>query len=182
MALEQHARRSGLVLLREREGVQQVMGHGGDVALGKALQEHQRPIRVLVEHRRGGGEIEDHGVAGIGAQRLFRQRQKAAPAFPVRKGIEEDRIPPAGIVQQVADGQLQLRGRRRGHDEIAPSGPTRPAGEGESHAQGYRCMRSDQDFADRLCRSSSRRCGRRARCSIRRHAGRGRPERRRLSR
>ena len=115
MALEQQARRGALALLRQRQRVQQVMGHGGDVALGKALQEHQRPLRMLVEQRRSGGEIKGIAVAGIGAQRLFRQRQKPGGPFPIREGIEEHRVPSARGVRRVTHGQQHLRRRSRGH-------------------------------------------------------------------
>src|SRR5438046_900046 len=75
----------------------------------------------------GGGGREDRGGAGRGARRLWRERTKAAPAFPAGKGFGEHRIPPAGIVQRIADGQLQLRGRRGGQGGMALSGPTGPA-------------------------------------------------------
>jgi hypothetical protein len=78
-------RRAELALLSEREGMQQMLSGSGKITLGKPLQEHQRPLRVLIEQRRGGGKVQDHGVAGLRLHRLFRQRQKPGRAFRSEK-------------------------------------------------------------------------------------------------
>ena len=60
-----------LVLLRERQGAQQMAAVDRNVALGKALQEDLRAPRLLIEERRRGGEQQDVAIARLRAHGFF---------------------------------------------------------------------------------------------------------------
>ena len=77
MAFEQHARRTEPVLLRQGQGMQQMIGIGGDVTLRQPLQEYQRPLGAAVQQRRRRRQAQDDRIAGSGANGLFGQWQKS---------------------------------------------------------------------------------------------------------
>ena len=105
MAFEQRARRTELVLLGQGQGMQQMIGIGGDVTLRQPLQEHQRPLGASVEQRRRRRQAQDDRIAGSGANGLFGQWQKSIAAMRVRKGITQDLFPVAGFVRRIALGK-----------------------------------------------------------------------------
>jgi hypothetical protein len=105
MAFEQRARRAELVLLGQSQGVQQMIGIGGDVTLRQPLQEHQRPLGASVEQRRRRRQAQNDSIAGSGANGLFSQWQKSIATMRVRKGITQDFLPVAGFVRRIALGK-----------------------------------------------------------------------------
>jgi hypothetical protein len=65
VALQEITRRHPLARLEQRQGLQQVVGPGHQVAFGHSLEERERALRTLVEQGRGSGEIEDARVGRV---------------------------------------------------------------------------------------------------------------------
>ena len=82
MALQNRARRVQLVALRQRQGMQQVIGVVGQIAFEIPLQEDQCPFRLLIQQGRRRGEAQNEGVVGMGAQRFFGQLAGIQKSFP----------------------------------------------------------------------------------------------------
>ena len=113
MAFEQRTRRTELVLLRQGQGMQQMIGIGGDVTLRQPLQEYQRPLGAAVQQRRRRRQAQDDRIAGSGANGLFGQRQESILAIRVGEGITQELFPVARFVRRIALGEQGIVGKVR---------------------------------------------------------------------
>jgi hypothetical protein len=77
MRFQDRTRRSKLVSFRKHQGVQQLVRRYCNVTLGEPLQENPRPLGIVIEERRGGGEQQDKAIAWLRSHRLFGLRQKS---------------------------------------------------------------------------------------------------------
>jgi hypothetical protein len=71
VGFQQRTRRQEPVLLRERQGTQQVAGIDRNVALAEALHKNLCAGRILIQQRCCSGEQQDMPIAGLRAHRLF---------------------------------------------------------------------------------------------------------------
>ena len=113
IGFQHRTRQSELVLLRERQGAQQVAGADRNVALGKALQKDLRARGMLIEERCRGGEQQDVAIARLRAHRLLGLRQKPGMAIRIGKGSPEDLVPPDSHILLLAARQSLPADRRK---------------------------------------------------------------------
>ena len=116
MGFQHGTRRSELVLFRERQGAQQVVGADCNVTLGEPLQKNLRPRGILIEECCRGGEQQDVAIAWVRAHGLFGLRQKPRLAIRIGKGGAKDLVPPtatsccsAGLFRLITERQNRLR-------------------------------------------------------------------------
>ena len=106
MGFQHRTRQSELVLLRERQGAQQVAGADRNVALGKALQKDLRARGILIEERCRGSEQQEVAIARLRAHRLLGLRQKPGMAIRIGEGSPEDLVPSGGHILLIAARHL----------------------------------------------------------------------------
>ena len=102
MGFQHGTRQSKLVLFREHQGAQQVVGLYRNVTLGEPLQENLRPLGILIKERRGRGEQQDEAIARLRAHGLFGLRQKSRGAIRIGEGGTKDLIRFAALLRLVA--------------------------------------------------------------------------------
>ena len=132
MGFEQRTGRQQPVLLRERQGVEQVPGIDRDVAFAETLEKDLGPCRFLVKQSARSGEQQDMSIAWVRAHRLLGELQKPGTADRIGESVEENPIPCNGRVvailvrhlfRLIAKGENRLRRRRTRHDRPPPLGP-----------------------------------------------------------
>jgi hypothetical protein len=102
MGFQHRTRQSELVLLRERQGAQQVAGADRNVALGKTLQKDLRARGILIEERCRGSEQQEVAIARLRAHRLLGLWQKPGMAMRISEGSLEDLVPSGGHILRIA--------------------------------------------------------------------------------
>src|SRR5271166_4441280 len=102
MGFQHRTRQSELVLLRERQGAQQVAGVDRNVALGKALQKDLGARGILIEERCRGSEQQEVAIARLRAHRLLGLRQKPRMAMRISERSPEDLVPSGGHILLIA--------------------------------------------------------------------------------
>jgi len=121
--VQDRSRRSELVFLPKRQGVQHVPGGDRDEAFGKALEEYLRAPRICLEEGGHGGEQQNVPVARLRAHRLFGQLQESGIATRLGEGGPQDLLPTerlferrglalfgaAHLFRQLAERQDRLR-------------------------------------------------------------------------
>ncbi len=144
MRFEQGTRRSELVLSRERQGAQQVVGADREVTLGEPLQKNLRPLGTAVEQRGGGGEQQDGAVARVCAHGRFGLRQEPRLAIGICE-VGEDFVSAARLFRLIAERQVWLRrgSTRHAKSMVSRLGPSRRIG-ADSVGRGYRGTLGDQ--------------------------------------